>query len=213
MDADTIMLSSEAGTRQAGDPHPSLTQRRYGYPHRLGGRIALVAAGLSLLLSACGGGGGSHDAHATTTAPSSSSPPSAAVLARPQVIAAYEAMWADMAAAGQTADYQSPLLPQHAAGAALSTLVRGLYAYRQKGLVIKGGPVTHPQVTSLTPPADPTQAAILDCFDDTHWLVYKASGGLENNVPGGHRKVTAVVQDMNGVWKVTQLDTGAEGTC
>lgn len=122
-------------------------------------------------------------------------------------------MWADEVAAAATADYQSPLLARHAAGAALSLLVRGLYTYRQKGLVAKGQPVTHPQVTSLSPAADPTQATVLDCFDDTHWLVYKVSGGLENAVPGGHRRVTAVVQDVGGVWKVTGLTTGAEGTC
>lgn len=122
-------------------------------------------------------------------------------------------MWADEVIAAATADYQSPLLARHAAGAALSLLVRGLYTYRQEGLVAKGQPVTHPQVTSLSPAGDPTQATVLDCFDDTHWLVYKVSGGLENTVPGGHRRVTAVVQDLGGVWKVTQLTTGAEGTC
>jgi hypothetical protein len=54
---------------------------------------------------------------------------------------------------------------------------------------------------------------VSDCFDDTHWLAYKATGGLENNVPGGHRKISAVVTDIDGTWKVTQLDTGAEGSC
>lgn len=39
-----------------------------------------------------------------------------------------------------------------------------------------------------------------DCFDDTHWLVYKSSGGLEDNSPGGHRKVSAVVQSGGIVW-------------
>ena len=76
-----------------------------------------------------------------------------------------------------------------------------------------GTPVTHPTVTSLTPATDPTQANVSDCFDDTHWLAYKATGGLENNVPGGHRHVSAVVTDIAGTWKVTQLDTGAEGSC
>ncbi len=122
-------------------------------------------------------------------------------------------MWADMAAAARTADYRSEVLPQHAAGAALSQLVRGLYAYRQQGLVIKGMLVTNPTVSSLTPAANPTQAAVSDCFDDTHWLVYRTSGALKNNVPGGHRHISATVQDVDGVWKVTQLDTGVEGSC
>lgn len=122
-------------------------------------------------------------------------------------------MWADMAAAARTADYRSPGLAQHAAGAALSQLVRGLYAYRQQGLVIKGRPVTHPTVTALSPTGDPTRATVSDCFDDTGWLVYRASGGLKNNIPGGHRHVAATLQDFGGTWKVTRLDTGVEGSC
>jgi hypothetical protein len=122
-------------------------------------------------------------------------------------------MWADMVSAARTADYQDPVLADHATGVALSTLVQGLYSYRQQGLVIMGKPVTHPTVTSLTPAAEPTQANVSDCFDDTHWLAYKATGGLANNVPGGHRKISAVVTDIDGTWKVTQLDTGAEGSC
>src|ERR1700733_5468632 len=118
-------------------------------------------------------------------------------------------MWMDMASAARTADYQDPILAQHASGAALSTLVQGLYSYRQQGLVIMGTPVAHPGVTWLPPATDPTQASLSYCFDDTHWLAYKATGGLENNGPGGHRQVSAVVTDINGVWKVTQLDTGA----
>ncbi|MHB8452696.1 MAG: hypothetical protein ACYDAQ_19920, partial [Mycobacteriales bacterium] len=128
-------------------------------------------------------------------------------------LAAYNGMWADEVVAARTADYQSPLLAQHAAGAALSLLIRGLYSYRLQRLVIKGQLVTHPVVTSLSPPGDPTKATVLDCSDDSHWLVYRAAGGLENNVPGGHRRVTAVVREVGGVWKVTELSTGAEGTC
>jgi hypothetical protein len=122
-------------------------------------------------------------------------------------------MWADMVNAARTADYQDPILNDHAWGAGLSTLVQGLFSYRQQGIVIMGTPVTHPTITSVTPTADPTQANVSDCFDDTHWLAYKATGGLENNVPGGHRQVSAVVTKINGTWKVTQLDTGAEGSC
>jgi hypothetical protein len=122
-------------------------------------------------------------------------------------------MWADMASAGATANYQDPVLAEHASGAALSTLVRGLYSYKQSGWVIKGAPITHPQVTSLTPTSDPTRAAVTDCFDDTHWLVYTRAGKPVGDTGGGHRHVSAVVQDVDGAWKVTELDTGAEGSC
>jgi hypothetical protein len=185
--------------------------------------MACVAvASAPLTLSACGGGSHSaDDSSVTTTSDSSSrdtSTPTSSLgtpssRAAGNALAAYRGMWAEMVVAARTADYQDPILAQHASGAALSTLVQGLYSYRQQGLVIMGTPVTHPTVTSLTPSADPTQANVSDCFDDTHWLAYKTTGGLENNVPGGHRQVTAVVSDIGGTWKVTQLDTGAEGSC
>ena len=68
-------------------------------------------------------------------------------------------------------------------------------------------------MTSLSPATDPTEATITDCFDDTHWLEYKTSGGLVNNTPGGHHATTAVVQESGGVWKVSALVVQAVGTC
>ena len=122
-------------------------------------------------------------------------------------------MWADMVTASLTSDYQSPLLSEHASGEALSVLVQGLAKNQAQGIVTKGEPVLHPQVTSLTPAANPTQATISDCFDDTHWLEYKTSGGLVNNIPGGQHATMAIVMDTGGTWKVTQLAVQATGTC
>jgi hypothetical protein len=118
-----------------------------------------------------------------------------------------------MAAAARTADYKSPLLPQHSAKAALSLLVRGLYTDKRLGIVVKGHPVTHARVVSVSPSSNPTTAHIVDCFDDTHWLNYKVTGGLQNNVPGGLHHTTATVTDIDGAWKVTELHVEASGTC
>jgi hypothetical protein len=185
--------------------------------------MAYVAvASAPIALSACGGSShSSADSSATTTSlstsrdtrTSTSSPSKSSSGAAANALAAYRGMWTDMVTAARTADYQDPVLADHATGAALSTLVQGLYSYRQQGIVIMGTPVTHPTIISLTPAADPTQANVSDCFDDTHWLAYKATGGLEDNVPGGHRQISAVVTDIAGTWKVAQLDTGAEGSC
>lgn len=128
-------------------------------------------------------------------------------------LAAYRAMWSDMVIASRTSDYQSPLLPQHATGQALNLLIQGLAENQAHAIVARGQPVLNPQVTSLSPPHIPTQAIISDCFDDAHWLEYKDSGGLLNNVPGGKRATTAVVVDTDGVWKVTQLVVQSTGTC
>jgi hypothetical protein len=118
-----------------------------------------------------------------------------------------------MVIASRTSDYQSPLLPQHASGAALSLLIQGLAKDQEEGVVAKGRPTLHPEVTSLSPVANPTEATITDCFNDTGWLEYKTGGGLQNKVPGGRHDTTAIVTNTNDVWKVTELAVQNSGTC
>jgi len=84
---------------------------------------------------------------------------------------------------------------------------------KREGVITKGQPVLDPVVTSLTPPGDPTRAEIRDCFDATHWLNYKVTGGLQNNNPGGRHLTTAIVQDTGWMWKVTRLVVRGVGTC
>jgi len=175
------------------------------------GAIALSFMAM-LVLSSCTNGGSSEPSPSPTHS-TQTSPASPATIARQEALAAYQAMWEDMATAAKTADYRSPLLAQHASGAALSILVRGLYTDKRMGVVVKGQPVTNAHVVSLFPPASPTKASIVDCFDDRHWLNYKVSGGLQNNVPGGLHYTTATVSNIAGVWKVTQLHVESSGTC
>lgn len=180
--------------------------------HRWPCRVLVAATGV-IALAACGGHVGTAAPSATSSVTTAATTSSASSSARQAALAAYDGMWADEQQAALTANYQSPLLAQHASGAALSLLVQGLSGYQRQHEVVKGQPVTHPQVTSLTPAAAPTRATITDCFDDTHWLVYKDTGPLEDNVPGGHRRIQATVVESGGVWKVTQFSGEAEGTC
>jgi hypothetical protein len=178
-------------------------------------RVAVIMGLMATVaLGSCSGGGSPEPSHSPSFSALATSPsPSVAEVARRDALAAYQAMWTDMAAAARTADYRSPLLPQHAAKAALSLLVRGLYTDKRLGIVVKGHPVTNPRVASLSPPSNPTTAQIVDCFDDTHWLNYKVTGGLQNNVPGGLHHTTATVAKINGAWKVTRVHVEASGTC
>lgn len=176
----------------------------------------VAAVGVLFVLAACGGSDSSasskttstrnkHDATSTTTAASR---------AGTQAITAYKAMRQDMVAASETANYQSPRLADHAVGDALSLLVRGVYANKAHGVVVKGEPVTHPRVTGVTPPDNPTNVSISDCFDATKWLEYDATtGALKDDTPGGRHTATATVALTDGVWKVTQLLVGGLGTC
>ena len=129
------------------------------------------------------------------------------------IVAAYRMMWADLVTAAETSDFQSPLLSQHASGAALSLLVQGLARDQLHGIVTRGRTIHYPRVTSLSSSGIPTRASIADCFDDTRWLEYKTSGGLAKNTPGGRRATTADMVKRAGTWTVSQITVGATGTC
>jgi hypothetical protein len=181
----------------------------------LAGRTGISVLGLVLAaalggacLSACAGGSPPDAAPTTAVASGSGSttggtPPSSGPLT------AYRSMWADLVSAARTSNFQSTRLAQHASGQVLTLFVQGLARDQLHDIVTRGEPALHPVVTS----SSPSRATVVDCFDDTHWLEYKTSGGLAKNAPGGPRATTATVVKMSGTWKVTQLTVGKAGSC
>jgi hypothetical protein len=184
-------------------------------------RAGLLAAVTGTLLAACGSGTGTATGTPRQTAPATASPATAsaspatpAQAASRLALAAYTGMWKEMQAAAVTADWQDPRLASYASGEALQILVTGLRSDHRQGLVVKGTLVMHPQVISRKPSGDPDQVVIRDCSDDSHWLNYvAATGRLQNNVPGGHRLVEALVTRASGQWTVSRLVVRADGTC
>jgi hypothetical protein len=173
----------------------------------------LTAVTISVAVAACGSGASPSAGPASHRTASSTSTTQTPTGAAASALSAYRGMWGDMVNASLTSDYQSPLLPEHASGQALSVLVQGLAKNQAQGIVIKGEPVLHPQITSLTPIGSPTQATISDCLDDSHWLQYKATGGLTDNTPGGRHAASAIVAENGDTWKVTQLAVQVTDTC
>ena len=184
-------------------------------------RVGLLAAVTGTLLAACGSGAGTATGTPGQTAPATASPVTAsasplspAQAAARLALAAYTGMWKEMQAAAVTADWTDPRLATYASGEALQILVRGLRSDHTQGLVVKGTLVMHPKVISQKPSGNPDQVVIRDCSDDSHWLNYvAATGKLQNNVPGGHRLVEALVTTAAGQWTVSRLVVHAEGTC
>jgi hypothetical protein len=125
----------------------------------------------------------------------------------------YRSMWLDMAEAGKTSDYKSPLLARHATGPALSQIVRSLYLDHEAGLASRGEPVLDPKVTSAQLSSSPQKVAVDDCADSSRWLRYKKSGALADDTPGGRRHITATVSGLNGSWKVVNFQVRAVGSC
>ncbi|MET9077016.1 hypothetical protein ABZX95_33825 [Streptomyces sp. NPDC004232] len=124
-------------------------------------------------------------------------------------LAAYTAMWHDLTVASRTSDASSPLLDDHARGGALALLKYGLRKSEKEGLVSKGAPKVNPEV--VTAGAD--KVVLVDCVDDTGWLLYKSDGKPKDNAPGGHLKTDATVQRFRGAWKVTDLYMHETGSC
>jgi hypothetical protein len=175
-------------------------------------KVAIIGFALcaALVLSGCSSGSPTVAGPTTTTTLTPTTAPNGPT---EMALSAYRAMWADMVIASRTSDYKSPLLPQHASGAALSVLIRGLAKNQLAGVVTRGTPSFQPQITSLPQSSTPMQATITDCINDTHWLDYKTDGELLNKIPGGRHSATAVVLDTESGWKVTQLTVRAVGTC
>jgi hypothetical protein len=173
---------------------------------------AVLAVALAALSTACSSSAGSSTAATSTVAThqaTGSASPSAPSPAT-EALAAYQAMWTDVAKAINTDDYQAPYLGDHLSGAALLTITDNMAADKKQGVVGHGAPILHPVVTKATA----STAAISDCLDARAWLQYYASTGkLVDDVPGGFRATTATVTNQNGIWKVTQINTGADGTC
>jgi hypothetical protein len=178
--------------------------------NRLAGAVGLAGV-LTLALVGCGPG--APKSTPSTGAPSSpaSSPslgPSAA--AERDALAAYRGMWAAFVEAGKTSDPDAPDLRKYASDDALKLIVSGLVTNRDQGKVILGDLAIDPKVTALTPADSPNEASITDCVNDEKWLVYKASGGLVNNVPGGKHRTTAIVKRTSDGWKVSHFAIGSE---
>lgn len=124
-------------------------------------------------------------------------------------ISAYRGMWAAFVEAGKTADPDAPDLRKYATDEALKRIVSALFTNREHKQVLRGDLVIDPKVTATYA----SQVTILDCVNDEKWLVYNASGGLYNNVPGGRHKTTATVKPADGAWKVSTFALEKAGTC
>ena len=172
---------------------------------------AVAVGGVAVLATACSStatstAAASGTATHTPTASASPSTPNPAT----EALAAYAAMWAEVVAANKTSDYQAPDLADHLGGQALLTLTTNMAAEKEQGIIALGRPVLHPTVVS----ASATSVHIQDCVQDKAWLqYYAATEKLVDNVPGGDRATTATVTDENGVWKVTEMNSGSDGTC
>lgn len=146
-----------------------------------------------------------------TTAPPATTPPASP--ARDEALTAYRGMWAAFVEAAKTSNPDAPDIRTYTSDNALKLIVNGLYVNRSDGKVTLGDVVLDPTVTATEPEDNPTQVTIADCVNDETWLVYWASGGLVNDVPGGRHNTTATVVKTADGWKVSAFTLRGSGTC
>jgi hypothetical protein len=148
------------------------------------------------------------------SAPSSVAPslgPSAA--AELEALTAYRGMWDAFVEAAKTSNAGDPALRDYASDQALSLIASGLLSDREQGRVTKGDLVLNPKVTKVKPAQEPSEATVLDCVDSTNWLLYRTSGELWDNEPGGKHRTTATVKISDGTWRVSSFILEESGTC
>ncbi|MFF4690477.1 hypothetical protein [Streptomyces sp. NPDC001307] len=174
--------------------------------------VKALAAGASALitgLSLAGCADGSAGARPLPDGKSQTVAPRTSGVEYADALAAYRAMWDDLTVVSRTSDASSPLLDNHARGGALQLLKYGLRKSEEEGLVSKGAPKVNPEVVT----AGVDKVVLVDCVDDTGWLLYKSNGKPKDNAPGGHLKTDATVQRFRGAWKVTDLYMHETGSC
>jgi endonuclease YncB( thermonuclease family) len=180
--------------------------------------LAVAAGVLAVVLVGC-----SSEDDAEPSAPSKGVPslhaPRAStgdpvVEAEHAALEAYRGMWEAFSMASQVADPEHPDLARYAAGDALEVLVAGLEANRREGLVSDGGEVAlYPEVVEVEPADAPAEVRIADCADTSETRRIRPSGPPFSDSPGGWRQVTAAVQLVDEVWKVTDFAVQEVGSC
>jgi hypothetical protein len=187
----------------------ALTSKR---SHQRAGRLPatrLVLLTFMLPLAACSANSDAKDAAATSTTgqAETTTPTSTATTATTEdpeaaVLAAYRAFWADVVAAGKTANWQSPRLARHATGKVLAR-VRGQFrALDSQGFVALGTIKVSPRVVRLAG----EKATVQDCVDTSRFRRYdpKNKRWLDQlgGQPDGQRSTLTL--DGQGNWKVAE---------
>jgi hypothetical protein len=162
-----------------------------------------------LAVAACSGDSDAKDAAATsttgqtaTTTSTSTSTTATTEDSEAEVLAAYRAFWADVVAAGKTADWQSPRLARHATGKVLAR-VRGQFrALDSQGFVALGTIKVSPRIVRLAG----KKATVQDCVDTSRFRRYdpRNKRWLDQlgGQPDGQRSTLTL--DGQGNWKVAE---------
>ena len=166
-------------------------------------RAALAAAVACALVAGCGDSGDDPvteldeadggDGDDATTAEGSED--------EAAVVAAYEANWNNLIAAGDPPDPDAPALAEHATGEALAGFRSTLASYEAEGIAFRGTYEFDARATEVTA----TQAVVEDCGLDQTELVVIATGEVAEDSDDVRDGIVADMVLEDDAWKVTSL--------
>jgi hypothetical protein len=174
----------------------------------LGGRrtlATLVASAVvtALAVGACGGDDDSAEPvdELDTGAGEASGTTAAASADEAAVVAAYEAHWQALLAAGDPPDPQSPGLAETMTGDALRSAQNFMSTNASEGLALRGTYTHDAVVTTVTD----TTATVEDCGEDGTSLVVASTGEAVESPDETPEGIVAELAKENGAWKVSTL--------
>lgn len=178
--------------------------------------VAAIVFGTALLVGGTAGCTETQQAPTAHEASTAATPTSTSTLdpSASAALAGYRASWAAVNEAANEGNYQLPALSEHLAGDEFELVTQNLFLYQENGIVSRGALVLHPHVKSENLAAKPPTVTVADCVDGRgDLLYYRSTGKPIDNDPGGFRTDSTVMSELNGVWKATSDNIGADGTC
>src|SRR5262245_9976977 len=103
----------------------------------------------------------------------------------PAALAASVGMWRTWTLAARTSDATDPDLVLYAMAAALSKLAVVLGYHHDRGWVLRGEPVLHPEVTAVSAVGRTRTATVEDCVDTSGWRAHSTTGTPVDDGFGG----------------------------
>jgi hypothetical protein len=149
----------------------------------------LCRVALAMVVAVVAGcGDGQPTAQPSTAPPPSAAPASPSVdpsvaAASAQILAAYNGYQLAFQAAGKVPDPQNADLSRYVGDPLLSQVRQDLTLLKVNGLVRKGAPKTHPEITELQLGATPPVGVIRDCYDVSGVHVVNRATGRSADAP------------------------------
>ncbi len=160
-----------------------------------------IAIGVALSVTSCSGDDKESEESKQSSTPAStpeSSKPSAPsdpqAADKRDVLAAYRDYWSEQVKAYSKANIEVTDLDKYASADALGRARSDVLSLQKAGVVAKGAPVNHPEVTELDMDRKVPRATVTDCLDVSKWTrVKKKTGETVASPKGQLKKYTATI--------------------